>query len=142
MELARIIYYSTPMLEGRVQTSIADEIDVILHTSRIRNKKHDITGALFFAPKLFAQILEGPIDVVSTRYASICRDSRHTAITLSLREQIESRIFNDWSMAYLDEMFLSGPISPKFNPIEDLNPKELTPEDWMEFYRSAHKYLR
>ncbi len=140
MELAQLIYYSTPLLDGR-KFNISDELENILQTARAHNKGHGITGALFFAPKLFAQILEGSAEEINSLYESICRDSRHTDVTLVLNEPVDERIFKEWSMAYLDESFQANLISKNFSSVESIKPSKISSKNWIIFYQKAHKYM-
>jgi hypothetical protein len=99
-ELVQIVYCSRSLLKGTAEISagIAD----ILAVSHRNNARDEITGALFFNGRWFAQTLEGRPLALANRYAQILRDKRHTDICLLQHDYIPERCFNGWTMAYLD----------------------------------------
>ena len=76
------------------------EIDRIVDWSRGRNGELDVTGALIFTERNFAQYLEGPERAVDGLMDSIGRDPRHGEIRIIYREPVRSRVFPTWAMAY------------------------------------------
>ncbi|OIH94646.1 hypothetical protein BIU90_04280 [Curtobacterium sp. MCBA15_001] len=82
----------------------------LLHGSRLRNEALGVSGLLVAKGGRFMQLLEGPAWSVDDRYAAIARDPRHTALTSLIREDIDVRRFDGWSMAYraLDETDLAS----------------------------------
>jgi hypothetical protein len=99
--LFRIIYCSHSRIEGSEQ-QITAGIESILQDSRTNNEEQDITGALFFDGRSFAQVLEGPRSSLDAVYAKICQDHRHTDVLLLEDDRIVERDFWNWTMAYID----------------------------------------
>ena len=92
--LGRIIYTSTSSCQ-------ADDIPRILDSSRISNRRRDVTGALLLVHGRFLQYLEGDEATVIALYESISRDTRHTDCKLLDRRLISTRIFAGWNMTWL-----------------------------------------
>ena len=73
--------------------------DSILSTSHAWNTQNDITGVLCEGQGLFLQALEGERGRVTSLYARIAADPRHTGLELLHCESIAHRRYGDWSMA-------------------------------------------
>jgi hypothetical protein len=86
-----------------------DDLAELLEGSRLRNEAMGISGLLVAKGGRFMQLLEGPAWSVDDRFAAISRDTRHLEITSLIREDIERRRFDGWSMAFrgLDDTDLS-----------------------------------
>lgn len=82
----------------------------LLHGSRLRNEALGVSGLLVAKGGRFMQLLEGPAWSVDDRFAAIARDPRHTELTSLIREDIDARRFDGWSMAYrsLDDRDLAS----------------------------------
>ena len=78
-----------------------DELGEILSDARIGNKARNITGALVYVDGVFFQILEGDKDAVRKLMSSIARDSRHKSVKVFYDTEVDERVFQSWSMAYL-----------------------------------------
>lgn len=72
----------------------------ILATSRQRNTRDDITGALICRSDIFLQLLEGPRALVTATYARIRADDRHLDIVKHVAVDVEERLFPDWAMKH------------------------------------------
>ncbi|MGZ2258937.1 BLUF domain-containing protein [Roseobacter sp. A03A-229] len=94
MSVWQLIYTSRPF--GYDLTMLAN----ILATSRSRNARNDITGALICRPDVFLQLLEGPEGKVQSTYARICEDDRHVEVTQLVSEAVPERLFPDWAMKH------------------------------------------
>lgn len=92
-----LIYVSLSTLRLPAQAS---EVDAIVQWSQHRNRELEVTGALVFTEKRFAQYLEGPADAVATLMESISRDPRHGQVDLIFRRPIVRRHFATWALAY------------------------------------------
>ncbi len=55
---------------------------------------------LLYAGGHFIQTLEGPAAAVDATYAAIERDRRHRNLIVALREDVDERVFPDWSMGF------------------------------------------
>ncbi len=92
-----LIYVSVSALRLPAQ---AGEVDAIVDWSQRRNRDLDVTGALVFTEKRFAQYLEGPADGVDALMESIRRDPRHRNVDVVFRRTILRRHFATWALAY------------------------------------------
>lgn len=79
---------------------IATEIELILADARVRNERHEVTGALLFTGACFVQTLEGSAGSVDGLMTRIARDGRHAALVVIDRHDIDERAFAGWSMSY------------------------------------------
>ncbi len=95
--LHEVIYVST-RAEG---ISDHEVVDGIVLPSGIKNRRLNITGCLWFSPRRFLQILEGPRKAVEDVYAAILRDQRHRDITTVSSSPITNRSFSRWGMRAL-----------------------------------------
>ena len=77
-----------------------DELLDILKVSRENNASKEITGMLLHKGGNFMQVLEGPDDVVNALYEHIKADPRHKDVTMISSEQISTRQFPGWEMAF------------------------------------------
>jgi hypothetical protein len=72
----------------------------MLEQARLRNDALGVTGLLVHKDGRFMQVLEGPEHSVQNRLDAIMLDPRHTRIRSLVREEIDRRRFEGWSMAY------------------------------------------
>lgn len=73
----------------------------ILDKAAINNKQLNITGMLIYKAGIFLQILEGKRTDVETLMGRIVFDkSNHENIKVLLKQNLEERVFPNWSMAY------------------------------------------
>lgn len=95
--LARWSYIS----KSRLDTTDAEErIQEIVHISIPRNRSLDVTGALMFTGRSFAQYLEGAPAAIEELRASILRDRRHEEVRTVASGIAPHRHFVTWSLAY------------------------------------------
>lgn len=78
------------------------ELVELLKAARQKNIVADVTGMLLYHAGCFLQVLEGPDENVEAIYAKVQKDSRHTNVWLLVRETIEERAFEHWSMGFID----------------------------------------
>ncbi len=93
--LYRLIYMSTAK-----NLFTENELENLMEKSKQNNKKIDVTGLLLTKGKTFIQCLEGEKDNVEELYSKIENDDRHDDVIELIEEEIDSRIFTDWSMGY------------------------------------------
>lgn len=72
----------------------------LLQESRLRNEALGVSGLLVAKDGRFMQLLEGPAWSVDDRFAAISRDARHGEVKSLIREDIDHRRFDGWSMAF------------------------------------------
>lgn len=72
----------------------------LLREARLRNEALGVSGLLVAKGGRFMQLLEGPAWSVDDRFQAIARDTRHGEVKSLIREDIDRRRFDGWSMAY------------------------------------------
>ncbi|KQR88285.1 MULTISPECIES: BLUF domain-containing protein [unclassified Microbacterium] len=77
-----------------------ERLAALLAQSRRSNHEHDLTGMLLHRRGRFFQVLEGPQDAVDALIAKIREDARHHDIRILLRENLDDRRFDEWTMGY------------------------------------------
>lgn len=88
----------------------AAEITWLVQDSRVRNRKHSITGILLHVEDTFFQVLEGDSEIINELYGKILLDPRHKQITRIILEPIARRFFGDslMNLATLSPVDLTG----------------------------------
>jgi hypothetical protein len=99
----RLIYYSANRLSSDSDL-LEDQINNILETSRHNNAIAGISGALMFSEGYFGQVLEGQQAAVEATFERIQRDNRHANVQLLDFAPTASRLFDNWSMAFVGEL--------------------------------------
>ncbi len=107
--LYRLIYCSRNVIaqvvpEASDPSVLEREIRSILTAARRNNQVEHITGALLFTASGFAQVLEGPREVVERRFERIGADPRHADVTVLTFTPTERRSFPDWSMGFCGQI--------------------------------------
>lgn len=92
--LIRLIY-----LSRLVASQTAELSDSILRKAHAWNLQNDITGMLCEGQGVYLQALEGERSKVTSLYARIHADPRHTDLELLHCESIVERRYRGWSMA-------------------------------------------
>ncbi len=88
--------YSSISKEGL----IVEDLENILETAKSINFQNDISGCLVYHNENFIQILEGEEENVLKIYDKIKEDGRHHSIKLLWDNQINTRSFQEWNMAF------------------------------------------
>jgi hypothetical protein len=97
MSMLSLLYVSTSLLDpAAADTGVAG----IVAQSRPRNRLLDVTGALLFTGRHFAQMLEGPPPAIDALMASIRADRRHADVIVIAKQPIAARRFAAWALAY------------------------------------------
>ncbi|MBF7684194.1 BLUF domain-containing protein [Acinetobacter sp. B5B] len=81
--------------------NLLDEIEDILKVARDFNKRHQITGVLYYSHGQFFQYIEGYEPVIESLFDRIAVDPRHHFIHYYGTLPTEYRRFKDWSMKYV-----------------------------------------
>ena len=92
MKTYQLIYSSQPFGYN------LEILSSILTTSRVNNKKREITGALICREDIFLQLLEGPKEDIEETYDSIKRDDRHLNVQNLIDHNVDDRLFPAWAM--------------------------------------------
>ncbi|KKW89534.1 BLUF domain-containing protein [Sphingobium chungbukense] len=89
-----------------ISTSRLDETDAERHVGDIvaisvqRNRSLEVTGALLFTGRHFAQYIEGPPAAIAALQESILQDPRHQDIGTIACGSYPTRHFLTWSLGY------------------------------------------
>ena len=102
-ECYRLIYRSHSLIPPAGSDGGSKELADILRTARSNNAALGVTGALMLYDDWFAQVLEGPRDVVETLFGTIRADPRHDSVRLDQAEMVPRRLFEKWAMAIVAE---------------------------------------
>ncbi|RSK34022.1 BLUF domain-containing protein [Hymenobacter metallilatus] len=100
--LHHLIYQSTAAIDLSGM-----DLGRMLSQSRTRNTAADITGMLLYDGVRFLQVLEGPVEAVSTTFARICSDCRHTQVQMLANGPVAQRQFGQWAMGLAN--YVSSP---------------------------------
>ncbi|MDG2137067.1 MAG: BLUF domain-containing protein [Luminiphilus sp.] len=102
-DLYHLAYVSDVMLvtpdKEPAQELSDDQLQEILATAKKNNEEIDVTGALLFSGRHFAQVLEGSEAAINDRFRVISQDTRHHNVTPLLYAPAGERQFKNWSMA-------------------------------------------
>lgn len=100
MFLTRLIYHSRPSFDPG-DPALEGELDRILAAGLKNNPPQALTGALVLDGDRFIQVLEGARRTVSATFRRIAADPRHHDVELVFCGEIDTRRFDDWSVATL-----------------------------------------
>lgn len=95
----RLTYVSA--VASATAATLASAMQDILAVSVANNRRDDITGLLFCDGEVFAQALEGPVDLVEACFTRIARDRRSVGPIVRDRATATARAFPRWSMCGL-----------------------------------------
>lgn len=99
-DLNRLVYYSRNRIPGS-PAEVAAEVDAILASAQRHNSLRRVTGALIFNAGIFAQVLEGTRHDIESTFERIQRDVRHSDVEVLAFEEVQTRQFPSWSMAFV-----------------------------------------
>jgi hypothetical protein len=105
-QFSQIIYCSRQTLTG--EPGAGHEIREILDAAREANARRGVTGALLVKDGCFAQVLEGPAEVVEDLFGRIRVDPRHYDVVRLLTSVVPERQFPDWSMGFITPSKVRG----------------------------------
>ncbi len=109
------------------------ELDEMIQTSRRKNEKRAVTGALCYSARGFLQCLEGPSDVINDLYGHIIRDKRHSEVTLLEYTDIHQRSFAKWAMAYIGADDVDAAVLRKYCAQTMFDPFAMTAQQALGF---------
>jgi hypothetical protein len=130
--LYRLIYCSrNVILQASPDAAMEQAIGAILSTARPHNKANNVTGALLFTASGFAQVLEGPREVVERTFERISTDPRHADVTVLSFTPTERRSFPDWPMGFSGQMApdAADPLAPLLGDATSPGPRATTGSD-------------
>ncbi len=121
--LIRVVYQSTSLI-SRIEGAFRAELASILESSARRNPALGITGVLIYERGRWIQLLEGPASSVDALLDSIEIDVRHGMFQILWRTPAGTRMFENWSMAFMDAGAVPLPADAA-SPWERAGPMEL-----------------
>jgi len=92
----KLIMYSSTSLSKLGTTGMPDDMSSLVKSSKLRNVKHGITGALYYSHGRYLQIIEGESKAVDRLMVNILKDNRHEDCLIQIDRRIEQRIFPVW----------------------------------------------
>ncbi len=95
--MIRLLYVS-----HAVPTTTTGDLKAILESARRNNIELGVTGLLVTESQIFLQILEGPMQSVLSLFLKISKDKRHHDVELLRVAPVKQRIFEAWSMAFIE----------------------------------------
>ena len=75
-----------------------EDLNSIRNVAKTNNEPMDVTGSLFYNGGWFLQVLEGPIETLTSLYHKIEKDPRHKNSRIIYNELAKFRTFPRWSM--------------------------------------------
>jgi hypothetical protein len=142
--LYRMIYCSRNVIAKVVPAAatpegLEQEIRSILAASRHRNMIDNLTGALLFTASGFAQVLEGPRDVVERTFERISFDPRHAEVTALSFTPTDHRSFPDWSMGFCSKAAagMPDPLAHLLSDTTFAGPRVITGSDVLRMLESV-----
>lgn len=102
-DLLRLVYASQINFEPQNQGDAVDPaVAEIVSQSRRNNEPLNIGGVLCYGDGYFFQCLEGERSAIEALYDTIRNDSRHRNLTLLSKKAVSRRMFNLWSMKFMN----------------------------------------
>ena len=127
----RLVYYSRNRVAGSPDI-IGAEIRSILASSQKNNAPVGVTGALMFNAGCFAQVLEGPREVLESTFERIQQDERHGDVSLLAFEPIEARSFGHWSMGFVGTRSQDREAFADVAAVSGFDPSKATGDDILD----------
>ncbi len=87
-----------------------DIVRNITSTSEVNNHERGITGVLIASRTHFMQVLEGKFEEVNATFRRICRDPRHTELSIIAFSVIDARLFGGWGMRGIGAFEFNAPL--------------------------------
>lgn len=130
MYLVRVIYVS----------SVADSNDhtalpTIIRQAQANNEAHDLTGLLVFNHRYYLQAIEGSRVAVNRLLANLYRDPRHHNMLIISFDDIDRRVFSDWSMRFVPAASASREVVLRNGVGRDFEPYTMTGASALGFLR-------
>lgn len=121
MHLVRLLYLSKATNGLGVSG-----IEALLMSARRHNIQVGISGLLAFNGEYFLQVLEGGRSEVNRLYQRIASDPRHEELFLLQMDEINERLFADWSMAYVPSSKLTRELLLRYGVNDEFRPLQMT----------------
>lgn len=86
------------------------ELQRLVGSAQIHNRRRDITGLLAFTGRHFVQVLEGDDAALDRLLTSLMADPRHTAVKVLWRQSIATRQYDRWAMHLVSGLDLADEV--------------------------------
>ncbi len=107
------VLYSSKLIKSFTPEVIED----ILKVSRKNNAANEVSGMLLFRDGDFLQLLEGDKMNVYYTLKKIRDDKRHSGFKILHEAEINTKIFDKWSMAFKNSSEINGEMNEKFSTL-------------------------
>lgn len=77
-----------------------EELVSLLELSRRNNDQAGLSGMLLYSSQSFLQVLEGEPAALTSTYARIAADDRHTNLRMLMNAEVAAPLFPDWTMGF------------------------------------------
>lgn len=134
MLMYHIIYLSTAVTHFS-----EEELKELLIKARKFNTTQNITGILFYKEGYFLQAIEGNKERVISLFENIKKDKRHKNVITLFDEDIVSRSYPEWSMAYPDPNIENTDLPEGYNNL--LN-KDTSSPDLVNYSLKVRAFMR
>ncbi|NRA69224.1 MAG: BLUF domain-containing protein [Pseudobacteriovorax sp.] len=110
----RLIYKST-LVDSVDEQQLLD----IVQLAALKNYENEVTGCLFVRDQSIIQYFEGCESKVETLWNAILSDKRHSIEVFRMMKKSEDRMFQSWSMGYLEESPFDRTVNQLFSMLEE-----------------------
>jgi hypothetical protein len=119
--LVRLLYASRAS-----QPQTPAMLDTILSQCHANNPRAGITGLLCYSNDIFMQVLEGGRAEVCALYNRIVADERHKDVNLLHFEEIDQRIFANWTMGQVNTAKINPSLLLRYSEKALLDPYSIS----------------
>jgi len=128
MPLVQLTYASTV-----AEAVTVEDIKTIVAQASQKNESVNLTGFLCANLKFFMQCLEGERESVNRLYLKIAQDPRHDKVSLIKYNEIDKRVFGDWSMGVVTQVDSHKDLIKQYNYCESFDPYNIQSSDCIAF---------
>jgi hypothetical protein len=111
----RIVYLSTA--NGAPEQ---EELEALMERARQNNQRDGITGLVAYHDFTFIQVIEGPKEAVQACFERIKQSNLHRNIVVADDAEIDTRMFDQYAMAFVPEPDHHAPIGAAFTDLRDI----------------------
>ncbi len=123
-------------------TVSAIDLKDIIRASQRNNAKVGVTGALLLSSGVFLQCLEGDLLAVNALYHRILLDPRHHEPAILDFEEIDARVYGEWSMGLVTVTEENRRIFLKYSPAAEFDPFAMRPSSLRGLFAELQGHAR
>lgn len=132
-----MIYVSQPN-----DATAYEDLNELLRLAQVNNQRHDLTGLLAFNYKYFLQVIEGGRTEVSQLLGNLYADPRHKNLTVLEFDQIERRIFSDWSMQLVPSAAISKDLLLRLGSTSQFEPMSFSKTNALDLLTELRQFAQ